>query len=455
MKNKSTSKFDLDGVPPVKEALPLGLQHVLAMVVGNMVPAILIAHVVGLSQGQATMLIQGSMLAAAIATFIQLYPIPLFGGYKIGSRLPVMMGMSYVFLGAVLSVASKYGLAVLFGAQIAGAAITIFIGMSAKKIRKLFTPVISGTIVTCMGIGLFPVAIRNMAGGIGSDSYGAPVNFAVASIVAVVIVMATKFGKGLVKDISILIGIVVGYVISLFFGMVDFSAVQGAAWFAIPKPLAFGIEFRPEVIVMFTIIYAIAVADIMGAYTIVTIGAFERPVDDQELSSGVIGSSVGSIISSVFSAIPVGVFSQNSAIVAMNKVVSRYVIAVGTAFILVAGVSPKIGALMTTIPAAVVGGATLVVFALIAMAGVMLITMEEFTEKNKLIAGLGVTTSIGFVSAPDALGQFPEIIQILFGGSSIVAGSIVAILLNLVFQFVEDRKRSKEAGLSEKEAVQA
>ena len=429
----NTSKFHLDGKPPLREAIPLGMQHLLAMIVGNMVPAILISNILGLSKEMSIMLLQGAMLAAGIATIIQLYPIPLIKGYKIGAGLPVMMGTSYVFLGACLSVTGQYGIATLIGAQIVSAVVTIFLGIAVKKIRKIFTPVISGTIVACMGIGLFPVAINNLAGGQGSLDFGSSKNFIVGIIVAFIVVIIMHFGKGLVKDVSILIGIVVGYIISLSLGMVDFSAVGESAWFAFPKLLPFGVEFRLDVIIMFTLIYAISIADLMGSYTVVTMGGLNREVTDEELSSGVIGGAVGSIIASLLSSIPTGVFSQNSAIVAMNKVVSRFVIATATVILFIAGISPKIGALITTIPSAVIGGATLVVFSQIAMAGVMLITMEEFTDQNKLIAGVAIATSIGVTSFPQAIEKLPPLVVTLIGDSSIVLGALIALLLQLIF----------------------
>lgn len=438
------AKFELDGIPPLREAFPLGMQHLLAMIVGNMVPAILIANIVGLSQGQSTMLIQGSMLAAGIGTLIQLYPMPLFGGYKIGSRLPVMMGMNYVFLGACLSVAGQYGLPALFGAQIVGALAMIIFGIGAKKIRRFFTPLVSGTVVACMGFGLFPSAITNLAGGGGSPTYGAPANFLIGSIVAILIIFIMKFGKGLLRDISILVGILLGYVLSIAFNMVDFTTVKEAAWFAFPQPLAFGLEFRLDVIITFVLIYIIAIADIMGAYTVATTGGLNREVTDEELSSGVIGIGVSSIISSVFNSIPIGAFSQNAAIVAMNKVVSRFVVAIGTIVLLLAGISPKLGAVITAIPAPVIGGATLVVFSQIAMAGIGILSMD-LSNDNKIIAGVAIATGIGLTSVPEILSQFPTIIQTLVGGSPVVSGAIISFVLQIVFKFKSKNKDLVEA----------
>lgn len=441
MRDRSnTSKFHVDGVPPLKEALPLGLQHVFSMIVANIVPAILIANIAGLSQDMATMLIQGSMLAAGIGTLIQLYPIPLFGGYKIGSRLPVMMGMGYIYLGASLSVAAEHGLATLFGAQLIAAIIAIFLGMGAKRVRKIFTPVVSGIIVICMGIGLYPVAINNLFGGEGSATFGQPINLLVGGIVALIIIIFQTYGKGLLKDIAVLIGIISGYILSLAFNLIDFSPVSEGVWFSIPKLFAFGLEFNLEVIAVFTILFGVAIADIMGGFTVVTSGAMDREVTDEELSSGVIGVGVSSIISSALNASPVNIFGPNAAITAMNKVTSRFVMAIGTIVLILGGISPKVGALMATIPDPVVGGATLVVFASITMSGMKLISMGGFTAEDITIAGVSIAFSIGLNSVSGALDGFPTIVQTLLGSSTVVSGAMVAFILLILIKLGDKRK---------------
>lgn len=449
MKKRNTSKFDVDGIPPLREALPLGLQHLMAMIVGNMVPAILISNIVGLDQQKSTMLIQGAMLVAGIATLLQLYPIPLFKGYKLGSKLPLIMGTSYVFLGAWLSVGAQYGLPALFGAQIGGAIVVFFVGFGMKKIRHIFTPAISGTIIACMGLSLFPTAIKNFAGGEGSSTFGDPINFIIASVVGVIIIFLMRFGKGLFKDASILIGIIAGYVISLACGMIDFSAVQGVSLVSLPTPVAFGLEFRIDLILMFATIYIIAIADMMGAATMATIGAMDREVTDEELASIVLGNSISSIVASLFSSMPTGIFSQNTAIVSINKVTSRYVIAIASVILLFIGISPMLGALVTTIPSCVVGGATLVLFSSIAIAGFEIINIDGFNQENNLISGVAIATSIGLTSVPQVLDKFPEFIKTLVGDSSIVSGAIIALLLKYIFEIIQ-RKSNNSASKTTK-----
>lgn len=439
MKEHDTSKFHLEGKPPLKEALPLGLQHFVSMIAGNMVPAMLISNIVGLDKQMSTMLMQGAMLVAGIATLLQLYSIPLFKGYRLGSKLPVIIGTNYVFLGACLSVAGKYGLKALFGAQIGGAIVVFFIAFGIKKIRHLFTPIIAGTMIACMGISLFPTAVKNLAGGEGSATFGEPINFAIGLIVVVAIILLMKFGKGLVQDAAILIGIIFGYLVSLAFGLVDFSAIQGTPIFSFPKPLAFGLEFRLDLILMFAILFMVAIADMMGAATIATMGAMNREVTDKELESATMGNALTSIIASVFSSIPTGVFGQNAAIVAINKVTSRFVLSITGVVLILVGFSPLLGAIITTIPSCIIGGVTLIVFSSIAMAGYDMISKSGFTSDNNLIAGVSITLSIGITSVPQTLEKFPEIIRTLVGNSCIVSVFIVAMIIKYILSIKSNK----------------
>lgn len=435
---KNKSKFDLNGIPPLREAVPLGLQHLFAMVFGNSVTALLITQILGLSQAQSTMLVQGAMLAAAIATLIQLYPPPFVKGYKFGVRLPVIMGTSYLFLGGCLGVVEEYGMAAMVGGQIAGAIFHIFFGLFiVSKIRRIFTPIISGTIITCMGLGLFPTAINNLAGGANSPEYGYIINFIIGLIVALIIIVLQNYGRGIVKDIAILVGIIVGFIISAMAGLVDFSAVKEAAWVSIPKPLAFGIEFKPHIIVMFILLYIVSVADLMGNLTLTTVGGLDRDVTEKELSSGVMGVGLGSICASLLNSIPVAAFSQNAAIVSLNKVVSRFVIATAAFFLILGGISPKIGSIITSMPSCVIGGATLVIFSQIAMAGVNLLTKEELTKKNMLIAGVAIATSLGITGTKEALVYFPTTLATVIGDSSVVLGALIALFLQGLFYVIE------------------
>ncbi|MCC0638726.1 MULTISPECIES: uracil-xanthine permease family protein [unclassified Clostridioides] len=448
MKAKSTSKFELDGIPPLKEAIPLGLQHLMAMVIGSCLPAILVANAAGLNHKMSTLLIQAALIFAGLSTLLQLYPIPLFKGFKLGGGIPVIMGATAMFIGAGVSVAGKYGLPVLFGSQIVAGIVIIIIGFGLKKIRFIFTPVVSGTIVACMGLGLFPIAIKNLAGGMGNETFGQPINFIVGIAVSLMILGLNKYGKGLFKDASILVSIVFGYILSLILGIVNFSSIQEFTLVALPKPLAFGLDIKLEVVVMFSIIYLVEIADIMGACTLSTVGGLNRQVTDEELSSAVLGNGVLSTIGALFSATPMGMFGQNSAIVSNTKIISKFVLAIGGIGLFLAGVSPLLANLIRTIPPCVVGGATLVIFSTLTTSGLRLVSMDGFNQENSMILGLSMATGIGFMVVPQVLEKSPKFIETLLADSSVVSGAMVAIIVQglymIKFSKGKDNKNKKE-----------
>lgn len=434
MRDRSnTSKFDLDGVPPLREAFPLGLQHVLAMFVPNLVPMILVSQAAGLDSYHTTLLIQCAMIGAGIATLMQVYPIRLRKEYRIGSGLPVMLGLTYVFMPTCISIAGKYGLAAIFGAQLVAGLIAMLFGVVFKKVRKFFPPVVTGTVVLSLGLSVFSIAINNIAGGVGSSTYGSYKNWIVGISVVIVVLFLQQFGKGLVRDSAILIGMLVGYVMAFGFSMIDFSPIREAAWFAIPKPLAFGIEFRLDVIVMFILLYFIVSVQIVGDFSVSAMGGLDREATDEELTGGIIGNSFSSALTALINNFPTATYSQNSGLVALNKVVSRHVLGVGAKILLIAGLCPKVGAVFSTIPNPVVGGGTLVVFSMIAMSGVSLVNMQEFTARSKLVVGVSLAFGLGVINVPESIAQFPETFKLLFGQSSVVLATTVAVILNLVF----------------------
>ncbi len=448
MRDRSnTSKFDLDGVPPLREAFPLGLQHLLAMFVGNIVPMIVVSQARGLDQEQTTLLLQAAMFGAAIATLLQAYPITLGRGHKLGAGLPVFMGLTYTFLPTCIAVAKTNSLGVIFGAQIVGAIASMFFGLGLRKIRRFFPSVVTGSIILSIGMSLFPTALSNIAGGSGSATFGAKMNWIVGMVVVAVILLFTMFGKGILKDAAILIGIISGYIVSLMFKMIDFSGISQVPWFAIPRPLAFGIEFQMDIIILFIVMFLINSIEMMGDYSTSAVGGLGREATDEELSGGIIGNGVTSIIAALFNCFPTGTYSQNSGIVALTKVTSRFVIGVGASILLLASFMPKLGALISTIPSPVIGGATLVVFAMIAMSGVSLLASKPLTQRSMLIAGVSVGVGIALVTVPETIVEFSPMFRMFFGESSVVPTAIIAFVLNLIFP-----KDSEEGSQNMREA---
>lgn len=431
-KKQYASIFELDGVPKLSQALPLALQHVVAMIVGCVTPAIIVANVAGLSGPDRVILIQAALVVSALSTLLQLFPIGKKNGFRLGSALPIIMGISFAYVPSMQSIAADYGLPAIFGAQIVGGVVAFLVGLFVMRIRKFFPPLITGTVVFTIGLSLYPTAINYMAGGTSSPTYGSWQNWTIAFLTLAVVTVLNHFGKGILKLASILIGIIVGYVVSLPFGMVDFSSIGAAAVFQIPQPLHFGIVFEPSACVAIGILFAINAIQAIGDFTATTSGSIDREPTDKELQGGIMGYGIGNIISAFLGGLPTATYSQNVGIVTTTKVVNRCVLGLTAAILLAAGLVPKFSALLTTIPQCVLGGATVSVFASIAMTGMKLVMSEEMTYRNSSIVGLAAALGMGISQATAALSTFPSWVVTIFGRSPVVVATIVAVVLNII-----------------------
>ena len=425
---KYASVFELNGVPKLTQAFPLALQHVVAMIVGCVTPAIVIAEMAGLNEGDKVIFVQAALFIAAVSTLIQLFPL----GGRIGSGLPVIMGVSFAYLPSMQAIVGNFDIATILGAQLIGGVVT--------KLRKLFPPLITGTVVFTIGLSLYPTAVKYMAGGQSSPNYGAWQNWLVAFLTLAVVVALNHFAKGILKLASILIGMIVGYIISGFFGMIDFSAVQGAGIFQIPRPMYFGMKFETSAVMTLVILFIINSVQAIGDLSATSGGGLDREPTDKELSGGIIGYGITNILGSFFGGLPTATFSQNVGIVATTKVVNRVVLGLAAGIILLAGFVPKFSALLTTIPQCVLGGATISVFASIAMTGIKLVVQQPLTYRNTSIVGLSVALGMGITQCSDALAQLPAWVTTVFGKSPVVVTTIAAILLNVILP------KDKEAG---------
>ena len=419
----SQELFKIDGKPSAAQALPLALQHVVAMIVGCVTPAIIVAGVAGLSSEDSIILIQAALVMSALTTFIQLFPLVKNGPVAIGSGLPVIMGISFAYVPTMQAIAGDFNIATILGAQIVGGIVAI---------RKFFPPLITGTVVFAIGLSLYPTAINYMAGGTGSSSYGSWQNWLVAIITLIVVTTLNHYGKGIWKLSSILIGIIVGYIVALVFGMVDFSSVASATFFQLPRPLHFGIEFEPSSCVAIGVLFAINSIQAIGDFSATTTGGLDRMPTDEELNGGIVAYGISNIFCAFFGGLPTATYSQNVGIVSSTKVVARRVFASAAGILLVAGLIPKFSSILTTIPSCVLGGATVSVFASIAMTGVKLITASPMNYRNTTIVGLAIALGMGITQANAALASFPAWVTTIFGKSPVVLATIVAILLNLV-----------------------
>lgn len=428
--------FELNGRPEFKQAFPLALQHVVAMIVGCVTPAIIIGGIAGVDAKDSVILIQSALVIAAIATLLQVFSI----GKKMGSGLPVIMGVSFAYLPSLQAIAAGYDLATIFGAQIIGGLCAVIVGIFMKKLRVYFPPLITGTVVFTIGLSLYPTAVNYMAGGVGSENYGSWKNWLVAFITLAVVITLNHFGKGIFKTASILFGIVVGYIVALFFGMGDFSSVASAKLFQLPSPLHFGIKFEVSSIIIMSVLFIINSIQAMGEFCATTAGGFDRDATDEELQGGVIANGISNIIGALIGGLPTSTYGQNVGIVSVTKVVNKWVFGLAALIILFAGLIPKFSAVLTTIPLCVLGGATISVFATIAMTGLKLIVSQSLTYRNTAIVGLAVALGMGITQASNSLSAFPEWVNTIFGRSPVVVATIVAIFLNIVLPNKDAKK---------------
>lgn len=451
-KNKATntSLFDYEGKPGWGKAIPLGVQHVLAMIVGNVTPSIMVAAATGISMDERTLLVQSGMFIAGLATFMQ-----LFAFKKLGAKLPVIMGISFSYIPVLLAIGTEYGIAAIFGAQLIGSLAAILMGFFIKPIRKYFPPIVAGTVVLTIGLSLYPIGINYMAGGIGQPTYGSLMNWLVAIIVMITVLICNSYGKGIFKLASILVGIVAGYLLALALGMVNFAPLATASWVALPKPLYFGIKFYPTAAISMIVMYIVNSIQAVGDFSSTTVGGFNREVTDDELSGGIKSYGLSSAIAAFFGALPTATYSQNVGIVASTKVVARRVFVIAASVIIAAGFIPKFGAFMTTIPYAVLGGATISVFGMITMTGIKLITQDEMSNRNMTIVGLAVALGMGMTQVPASLVNFPAWFMMVFGKSPVVIATLVALILNIVLPkrtLVQEQKERDQLDNQDKTA---
>lgn len=444
---KRGSIFELEGAPRISEALPLALQHVVAMIVGCVTPAIIVSGAAGLENKEQVLLIQSALVVAALSTLLQLFPIGKKGGFAIGSGLPIIMGVSFAYVPSIQAIAQGHGIATILGAQIVGGVVAVLMGIFVKKIRVFFPPLITGTVVFTIGLSLYPTAINYMAGGTGSEDYGSWQNWLIAFFTLAVVTGLNHFGKGIWKLASILIGIIAGYIVSIPFGMVNFAKVGEAGVFQIPKFMHFGVEFEISSCVAIGLLFAINSVQAIGDYSATTIGAMNRTPKDQELQNGIVAYGLSNMAGALFGGLPTATFSQNVGIVTTTKVINRCVLGLGAVILGVAGIVPKFSAILTTIPQCVLGGATVSVFASIAMTGMKLVASAEMDYRNSSIVGLAAALGVGVSQATAALATFPEWVTMIFGKSPVVLATIIAVVLNIILPKSRvEKEEEKEQG---------
>ncbi len=428
--NMTSELFRFDGKPGWGQAFPQALQHVLAMLVGNITPPMLIATTLALSAADKILLTQAAMTIGGITTLLQLFPI-----FGFGMGLPSVMGVAFAYMPILTMIGTQYGISAIFGSQLVAGFLSIFIGLFIGKLRPFFPPIVSGTVVLSIGLSLYKTAITYMGGGAATQSagtFGSGKFWILALVTLAVTLVCSLFGKGYVRVSGMLLGIAVGYIVALFMGdIVNFADLQSAAWFALPQPLHFGLEFHPDAIVMMVLMYVVQAVQTIGDVSSTTMGGFGREATDKELGGAIKGQSICGMIGAVIGGLPTDPYSQNVGLICTTKVISKRVFLIVGGIMLAAGFFPKFGALMTTIPQPVLGGATVTVFAAITMSGIQLLTEQPMNYRNKMIVGIALAIGIGIESVPSILQFAPQLVRNILG-SSLMVSFLIVFLLNII-----------------------
>ena len=422
-----SSIYELEGRVPVRKAIPFGLQHILAMFVANITPIIIVAGASGLSGTETSQLIQCAMIIAGIGTIIQLYPV-----WKIGSRLPIVMGISFTFVSILCFIGSQHGYPTVVGAIIVGGIVEGILGLFARYWRKIITPVVAASVVTAIGFSLLNVGAYSFGGGNGSADFGSVSNLVLGSITLICCLTFTIFAKGQYKQLAVLFGLVVGYVVAMIMGKVDFGEVMTSGIISFPRILPFKPEFNLSAIVSVVLIYLVSATETIGDTSALAEAGLDRAATEKEISGALACDGFVSSLSGLFGCMPITSFSQNVGLVAMTKVVNRFTILMGAIIMILAGLFPPLGAVLATLPEPVLGGCTLIMFGSIVVSGLHMIAKCGINQRNMLIVALSLSVGIGFTQVPDIFRVFPTIIQNVFAENCVAVVFLTAVILNLV-----------------------
>lgn len=422
-----------DYVPPMGDRLALGLQHVLAMFVSNFTPAVIIGGAAGFAFGgaDAIFLIQMSMLFAGIATLLQ-----TVGLGPVGARLPVMQGTSFAFIPVMIPAVKSAGIGALFGAIFIGGLFHACLGFFIGRLRHWFPPLISGLVIMVIGIELIPVGIKYAAGGaaafqMNDPSWGDASKWGLALVVIAVALILKFTTKGILSSAAVLFGLIAGYVVAIIMGEVSFDKVASASWFAIPVPFKYGFEFNMAAIIGICLMSIVSAIETIGDVSGITKGGANREATDKELSGATFADGVGTAVAGVFGGLPNTSFSQNVGLISMTGVMSRAVVTTGAIFLIICGLVPKIGALIAAMPISVLGGGVIVMFGMVAAAGVNMLSDVVWNRRNMMILALSLAFGLGFHLVPDSLQHLPQTPKVLLA-SGLLPAAFIAVVLNLI-----------------------
>lgn len=431
--NNSGLLYRIEDRPNLQLSILLGFQHIVAAFGGIVAVPLVIGPAIGVDVRTTAMLVSATIFVAGLATIIQARGI-----YKIGAKLPCIMGTSFTFVGPAITVGTSMGLAGIFGATILGSFIEMILSRFIKPLMKFFPPVVTGTVVTLIGLTLVPVSMDWCAGGIGSPTYGSITNICIALMVMIIVVGFNIYGKGVLSSSSILIGMFVGYLACIPIGLVDFTPIKEASCIGlpgIPVILEHGIKFSLAGVAPFIIAYLVTTIETVGC--LIAIGeASDIKTSSEQLSKGVLADGLGSFLAGFFGVCPNTTFSQNIGLIPITKVSSRYVVIISGVIMMLLGIFPKLGALVASIPSPVLGGAGIVMFGVVAASGIKTLSKVNINNRNLIIISVSIALGLGITTRPELLTVLPESLKLLFG-SGISTGTIFAVMLNILLKDTE------------------
>ena len=432
--------YNLNGKVPLHRAIPFGLQHILAMFVANIAPILIVSGACGLTAQDTARLIQTAMIIAGIGTLIQLFPI-----WRIGSRLPVVMGISFTFVSVFCYVGPKYGYSAVIGAILIRGLVEAILGLFAKYWRRFITPLVAACVVTSIGFSLLSVGANSFAGGTGSADFGSWQNWLLGGVTLLACILFNLFAKGHLKQLSVLFGLIVGYILALCLGKVDFSALQDVSIVSLPQILPYKPTFNLNAIISVIMIFLVSATETIGDTSALTSTVLSREASDKEISGSLACDGLVSSLSACFGCLPITSFSQNIGLIAMTKVVNRFCIATGAIIMIVAGIFPAVGAVLATLPEAVLGGCTIMMFGTIVVSGLQMLSNCGFSQRNITIAALSLAIGLGFTQAPEMFAIFPDIVKTVFGENCVAVVFLVSIILDLVIPKEKKAEPAPEA----------
>lgn len=429
---------DPDYMPPLSIAAPLGVQHILAMFVSNVAPAIIVAGAAGLGTDDLVYMIQAAMVFSGITTLFQ-----TVGLGPMGARLPVVQGTSFAFLPVAIPLVAGQGadaMAGLMTGALAAGLFQICLSLVVTRVRFMLPPLVTGLVVLMIGLSLIPVGVQYAAGGVeamGSPAFGSAVSWMLAGVVVLVTLGLKFFARGAVAIASVLAGLIAGYLVALALGRVDMSAIGAAPWFMLPRPFHFGLSFSGAAVIGFILMMIVTAIETVGDVTAIAKSGAGRDATDRELRGAVLADGVGTALAAAFGALPNTSFGQNVGLVAMTGVMSRHVVTLGAVFLVACGLAPKIGALITTIPIEVLGGAVIIMFGMVAGAGLSILSEVRWTQRSMLIFAASISIGLGLQLVPTAVQHLPPTLHML-ATSGVLPAAFVAVLMNLLLPQIKD-----------------